>query len=82
MSCAQKINVRYSPAVAEAVALLRGLQFARDTGLGLLVVEIDAAIVVAHVNDTNPTCDDVGLVISSVLVGIKRQLYGGSAPSI
>ncbi|KAK3194504.1 hypothetical protein Dsin_025814 [Dipteronia sinensis] len=31
--CAQKILARYSPQVAEALAVLRGIQFAREVGL-------------------------------------------------
>ncbi|TXG69511.1 hypothetical protein EZV62_004446 [Acer yangbiense] len=77
-SCAQKINVGYSPVVAEAVALLRGLQFVKDTRLGLVVVELDAAVVVAHVNDTNPTCDDHDRTMTTAAVICDEVTTRGS----
>ncbi|KAK3198024.1 hypothetical protein Dsin_021439 [Dipteronia sinensis] len=52
-SCAQKIDVGYSPVLVEAEAILRGLQFTKDSGLCHVVVESDAAIVVAYINDPN-----------------------------
>ncbi|TXG61200.1 hypothetical protein EZV62_012563 [Acer yangbiense] len=41
----------YSPMVAEAVAILKGIQLARDTGLVPLDMVSDAAVVVGIVND-------------------------------
>ncbi|KAK3228412.1 hypothetical protein Dsin_000293 [Dipteronia sinensis] len=46
VSCAQRIVTNYSPQVADAVAIYRGLQFAKNSGLGPIMVESDAASVV------------------------------------
>ncbi|TXG60380.1 hypothetical protein EZV62_014953 [Acer yangbiense] len=55
-----------SPVVVEVVALLRGLRFAKDTGLGPMVVETNAVVAVSRLNNSNPTCADVSLVINDI----------------
>ncbi|KAK3221342.1 hypothetical protein Dsin_008367 [Dipteronia sinensis] len=62
------IDVGYTPVVAEAVAILNGLHFARDSGFGPVVVESDALGVVSHVNTSTPICADVGLLIRDIKV--------------
>ncbi|KAK3182689.1 hypothetical protein Dsin_029975 [Dipteronia sinensis] len=75
MGCnAQKILSRYSPQVAEALAVLRGIQFTRDMGLWPCVFESDALSVVKLVNDNIVPCSDVGLILRDIL------LLSGSFP--
>ncbi|KAK3205554.1 hypothetical protein Dsin_019600 [Dipteronia sinensis] len=49
-SSSQRLEVCFSPQIAEAMAIKRGIQFAFDTGLVLVVVESDALSVVKMVN--------------------------------
>ncbi|KAK3204209.1 hypothetical protein Dsin_018255 [Dipteronia sinensis] len=77
---AMRVNAGYSPLVAEAVALLRGMEFAWDTGLHPAVVESDALGVINQVNSgcehtrMFPNLSDVGLVIQNIC---SRMSAGG-----
>ncbi|TXG55030.1 hypothetical protein EZV62_020286 [Acer yangbiense] len=58
-SCAQRIDDFCTPMVAEAVAILRGLMFAREVGIWPQVVESDAKAVVDLVNCDGLICSDM-----------------------
>ncbi|KAK3200780.1 hypothetical protein Dsin_024195 [Dipteronia sinensis] len=62
----QKNSAMYSPQVAEAIAIRQGLQFARDTGLYLVVVESDAAVVVDWIKNGVRNCSEVDLIITHI----------------
>ncbi|KAK3193676.1 hypothetical protein Dsin_024986 [Dipteronia sinensis] len=63
-SSAQRIEANYSPQVAEAVTIYRGLRFAIDSGLGLIMVESDATSVVKWINEGSYLDFEVGLILS------------------
>ncbi|TXG46802.1 hypothetical protein EZV62_026096 [Acer yangbiense] len=66
-SSAQTISAGFSPLVAEAIALLRGLCFARDVGLWPCLVELDALSVVNLILDNGPLpCSEIGFVIQDI----------------
>ncbi|KAK2641436.1 hypothetical protein Ddye_023199 [Dipteronia dyeriana] len=58
-SSAQRIQACFTPQIAEAIAILRGIEFARDMGLLPVVVESDALGVVKHIIDGNNCTDDI-----------------------
>ncbi|KAK2646057.1 hypothetical protein Ddye_021252 [Dipteronia dyeriana] len=62
-SSAQYLNAGYSPQVAEAMAIFRGLQFAVDTGLVPCMIESDAQVVINLLISGVPPLSDVGLII-------------------
>ncbi|KAK2661981.1 hypothetical protein Ddye_000555 [Dipteronia dyeriana] len=79
-SSAQRIQACFTPQIAKAIAILRGVDFARDMGLLPDVVESDALGVVKHINDGTIISADVGLVLSDILhimclVGIESVLF-------
>ncbi|KAK3219281.1 hypothetical protein Dsin_013251 [Dipteronia sinensis] len=61
------IVANYSPQVAEATAILRGILFAVDTGLLPAVVESDAKSVVDLIIAVAPPLGNVGTVITDIL---------------
>ncbi|KAK1552288.1 hypothetical protein Q3G72_013826 [Acer saccharum] len=65
-SSSQSICASYSPMVAEAVAILKGLQLAVDTGLVPVDLVSDAAVVVGLVNDMKEHGSEIGLVIDAI----------------
>ncbi|KAL5852571.1 hypothetical protein ACOSQ3_007689 [Xanthoceras sorbifolium] len=66
----QRMAVGFSPAIAEATAIFRGLRFALDLGVSLSLVESDASSVVGLINGSADSSTDIGLVI----LDIKRCL--------
>ncbi|TXG70236.1 hypothetical protein EZV62_005171 [Acer yangbiense] len=68
-----KISAGFSPLVAEVVALLRGLCFARDAGLWPCLVELDALSVVNLILDNGPLPYSE---ISFVFQDIKNIIVG------
>ncbi|KAK2637132.1 hypothetical protein Ddye_031924 [Dipteronia dyeriana] len=56
-----------SPQSAEAVAILRGLQLARDSGLWPCSIESDALSVVMLMNSKAIPCAEIGLAIQDIL---------------
>ncbi|KAK3211471.1 hypothetical protein Dsin_016177 [Dipteronia sinensis] len=58
----QRMVANYSPQVAEAVAIYRGLRLAVESELGPIVVESDAALVVKWLNEGSFLESDVGLI--------------------
>ncbi|KAK0595025.1 hypothetical protein LWI29_002683 [Acer saccharum] len=65
-SSSQRISASFSPQVAEAVAIQRGLQFALDSGLTPCRIDSDAEIVVAWINRAVPLCSDIGIVLMDI----------------
>ncbi|KAK4856389.1 hypothetical protein QYF36_017014 [Acer negundo] len=57
----------FNPMVAEAVAILRGVQLAIDTGFVPLDLVSDATVVVGMVNDMKVHASDIGLVIDAIM---------------
>ncbi|KAK2642329.1 hypothetical protein Ddye_024092 [Dipteronia dyeriana] len=66
-SSAQFVKADYSPQVVEAIAILRGLIIARDSGLLPCVVEFDA-LVVNFINSGVTPLSEVGLVIHDIIL--------------
>ncbi|KAK3192969.1 hypothetical protein Dsin_024279 [Dipteronia sinensis] len=66
-SSAQRIEANFSPQIAEAVAILRGIVFAKDMGFLPAVVESDALGVVNIINTDSAISADVGVVLSDIL---------------
>ncbi|KAK0574247.1 hypothetical protein LWI29_020355 [Acer saccharum] len=62
----QRICAYYSPMVDEAVAIMKGLHLAFDTGLVPLDLVSDAAVVVGMVNDMKEHDLEIGLVIDAI----------------
>ncbi|KAK3211119.1 hypothetical protein Dsin_015825 [Dipteronia sinensis] len=63
---AQRIDASFTPQLAEAIAILRGLQFAIETGLFPILVESDALEVVNLVNSASEISADFGLVVCDI----------------
>ncbi|KAK3231306.1 hypothetical protein Dsin_003187 [Dipteronia sinensis] len=63
----QRIVARVSPQVAEALALLRGIQFVVDSGLMPAIVESDAKVVVDMIKLGAAPMADIGVIISDIL---------------
>ncbi|KAK2661753.1 hypothetical protein Ddye_000327 [Dipteronia dyeriana] len=61
------IFVGYSLQIAEAVAVLRGIQFALDTGFRCCTIESDAQVIVNLINSKSCILSDVGLIIDDIL---------------
>ncbi|KAK3188750.1 hypothetical protein Dsin_028311 [Dipteronia sinensis] len=69
--CDQKIAIVYSPHVAEAIAILRGIQFAMDSGLVPFSLESDAQVIVNLVNNGVFPCSEVGLIIKDISLKLE-----------
>ena len=76
-SCALSVLGGFSPAVAEALAILRGLSFAREVGLFPCTVESDAQVVVNLINSTTFPLSEIGLVIRDIC-NFLHDNQGGS----
>ncbi|KAL5733291.1 hypothetical protein ACOSQ2_032983 [Xanthoceras sorbifolium] len=50
-SCAQGLDSLFSPPIAEALAILHGLNLAIDTGLLPICVESDAEVILVEMGD-------------------------------
>ncbi|KAL5772877.1 hypothetical protein ACOSP7_012482 [Xanthoceras sorbifolium] len=70
-ACSKPRILGVSPLLAEAIAVLQGIQLAAETGLLPLVVETDALVVVNHIANETPPHSDVGVVIVDILRAIK-----------
>ncbi|KAK1552567.1 hypothetical protein Q3G72_019260 [Acer saccharum] len=68
---AQSVMARFFLAMAEALAVYRGLCFARDSGLLPCLVEFDAQMVVKIVNSGSVPLSDIGLLISDILLFLR-----------
>ncbi|GMN68428.1 hypothetical protein TIFTF001_037504 [Ficus carica] len=72
---AKKIVGRFSPHLAECIALRKGLEFAASRGLQVAFMESDAANVVSAVNERRTLGDD-GVVIEDI-VRLLSSVSGG-----
>ncbi|KAL5752149.1 hypothetical protein ACOSP7_022325 [Xanthoceras sorbifolium] len=64
---AQKLAAGYSVSIAEAVAVLKGLQLALDLDLLPSIVETNSLDVVTAINNPSVYLSKVGLVISDIM---------------
>ncbi|KAL5775273.1 hypothetical protein ACOSP7_012830 [Xanthoceras sorbifolium] len=64
---AQKLVAGYSVDIAEALAVLRGLQFALASGLLPTIVETDSFTVTTAINNPSVYFSKVGLVIFNIV---------------
>ncbi|KAK2661322.1 hypothetical protein Ddye_007855 [Dipteronia dyeriana] len=72
MGCSSQSTVsNYTPQIAEACAIFRGLLFAKDAGLLPAVIESDAKTVVDLINVEAPSRADIGIVISDIVYFCK-----------
>ncbi|KAK3195602.1 hypothetical protein Dsin_026912 [Dipteronia sinensis] len=68
MGCStQVLEACFSPQVAEATAIFRGIVFAMDSGLVPAVIESDAKTVVELINSGKVPLDDIGTIIADIL---------------
>ncbi|KAI9198073.1 hypothetical protein LWI28_009622 [Acer negundo] len=73
MACSsQKLEASYSPQVAEAVALLCGLQLACDTGLYPCQADSDVAVVVNWINNGSILVSEIGSVINDIHILLRQ----------
>ncbi|KAK2662822.1 hypothetical protein Ddye_001396 [Dipteronia dyeriana] len=72
VSSAQCFTACFSPPVAEAVAILRGLQCVINCGLYPTMLENDAKWVVDLINSGNETQDEIGAIIEDI-VALSNQ---------
>ncbi|KAK1560929.1 hypothetical protein Q3G72_032435 [Acer saccharum] len=75
-SSLQSISACFSPQVAEAMAILRGIRFAT-----LICVESDAKVVVGMINGGVAPLADIGLVVQDILSFVRRFLISISFAS-
>ncbi|KAK2656308.1 hypothetical protein Ddye_009360 [Dipteronia dyeriana] len=71
-SSVQRFSTCFSPHVAEATTILRGLLFAVDSGLLPAVLESDARWVVDLIDSNETAFADLGVVICDI-VSLKKQ---------
>ncbi|KAK3184767.1 hypothetical protein Dsin_032053 [Dipteronia sinensis] len=72
ISSTQKFTDCFSPSVAEAAAILRGLQSVINCGLLPTMLENDAKWVVCLINSDSQSRADIGVVVSDI-VALSRQ---------
>ncbi|KAK1567899.1 hypothetical protein Q3G72_017938 [Acer saccharum] len=65
-SSAQLVKVGYSTQIAEALAIKRGLQLARDVGLLSCSIESNAQVGVNLIKLPGTPCSEVGLIIKDI----------------
>ncbi|KAK3188891.1 hypothetical protein Dsin_028452 [Dipteronia sinensis] len=65
-SSAQSVEAGHSPQVAEALAIFRGLIFARDSWLLPCSVESDAQVIVNLINSDDTPLSEVGLIVNDI----------------
>ncbi|KAI9180595.1 hypothetical protein LWI28_006320 [Acer negundo] len=65
----------FSPQIAEATAILRGIRFAVDSGFLPAVVESDVKSVVDIINSGMAPLADIGLVIQDILLLLSCFLF-------
>jgi hypothetical protein len=67
VSSAQKFVFGFSPLMAKALAILRGLHLAVDYGLLPTVLESDAKSVVDLINSDSCSFTDIGVIVSDIV---------------
>ncbi|TXG48435.1 hypothetical protein EZV62_027729 [Acer yangbiense] len=65
-SSVQMIAASYSPQLAEAFAIFRGLHFVEECGLLPYAIESDVQVVINLISDGCFPCSDVGLIIKDI----------------
>ncbi|KAK3221985.1 hypothetical protein Dsin_009010 [Dipteronia sinensis] len=75
-SGASRLEVEYSPKVAEATAILRGINFALETGLTPTIVETDALGVVDLVNGDCSISTEIGLIVQDIKDKLRTSSIG------
>ncbi|KAL5827457.1 hypothetical protein ACOSQ4_019254 [Xanthoceras sorbifolium] len=68
---AQPLQFCVSPLVAEAMAILRGIQFASEMGISPIMVESDSLSVINIITSHAFPLSDVGVVISDIYRSIE-----------
>ncbi|KAK2639502.1 hypothetical protein Ddye_027297 [Dipteronia dyeriana] len=66
-SGAQRVMGGYSVPIAEAIAILKGMQFACNSGLNPCIFESDAHEVVYIINSRVSPLSEIGLIISDIM---------------
>ncbi|KAL5742337.1 hypothetical protein ACOSP7_029069 [Xanthoceras sorbifolium] len=70
--CAQRFSDGYSVIIAEALAVLKGLQFALASGLLPAILDYDSLDVVTAIDNPSTYSSEVGLVIIDILEMLGR----------
>ncbi|KAK1587052.1 hypothetical protein Q3G72_009083 [Acer saccharum] len=65
-SSCQRVIATFDPQVAEAVAIQQGLLLSHDSGLGPVVMESDAQVVVGWIKDGSQFYSNVGMIIVDI----------------
>ncbi|KAK2642392.1 hypothetical protein Ddye_024155 [Dipteronia dyeriana] len=73
-SSSQKIEASFSPQIAEAMTILRGLQLALDTGLSPCRIDSDAEVIVNWINIGVVIFSKVGSVIDDIRLLLDQVL--------
>ena len=66
-SCAQFLSANLSPLMAVALVILRGLRFARESGLWPCVVDSNSQVVVSFLNFAKTPLSDIGILLADIL---------------
>ncbi|KAL5794882.1 hypothetical protein ACOSP7_003476 [Xanthoceras sorbifolium] len=66
--CAQGIDVYYSPPIAKALAIRRGLLLAIETGFSRVCIESDVTAVVNLVINRSPILSEIDIVITDIIL--------------
>ncbi|KAL5817062.1 hypothetical protein ACOSQ3_025440 [Xanthoceras sorbifolium] len=72
-SCVKGFDSLYSPPIAEALAILRGITLAVETGLLLVCVESDTKFVVNLITSKAAPISEIGVVIEEILLLISMH---------
>ncbi|KAL5802996.1 hypothetical protein ACOSQ4_031301 [Xanthoceras sorbifolium] len=65
--CAQGLDSLFSPSIAEALAILRGVKLAIDNGLSLFCLESDADVVVKMITSKFVPLSEIRVVVVEIL---------------
>ncbi|TXG72274.1 hypothetical protein EZV62_000853 [Acer yangbiense] len=72
-SSTQCLAANFSPLVAEATALYKGIVFALEAGLTPLIAESDSKMVVDLIHSGSSPMSDVGIIISDIFLLIRTH---------
>ncbi|KAK0607443.1 hypothetical protein LWI29_015165 [Acer saccharum] len=74
-SLCSQMGVCYSPEIAEALAIRRGLQLAVETGLVPAMLESDASVVVNAIGSQDRSSSDVGIIIHDISCLLRSPCF-------